>query len=156
MNKKRKGIKRIHNGIDRHTGRRVAPRRTAYEPSDGNKKGKTNRENLSQADREAFDKNEERKQKRRELANLARQEWLAERSQKPEPCCDCEEARDAKNIWLLEQLKAVNCDTVVDELTGVKVSRIIPRSFEHREAVRKHMHHFAPFAKKNGFTRHWR
>jgi hypothetical protein len=156
MKRKRKDIKRRHNGKDRQTGKRLLPKPFAYEPRDGEKKGKTNRKDLSEKEQKAFDKKAERKLKREQHAEQVRQKYLALRNQEHEPCCGCDEARDAKNAYLLRELKAIRCDTVVDEITGVKMSNIIPRGFENRQDVRKHMSHFAPFARANGYHRHWR
>lgn len=167
MNRKRpmKHHKPRHNNRNRHTGKRIVNTR-AHEPGDGNKKKNTKRTVpqtktfLSEVEQAKEDKRrqrrEELKQRRAAYANEVRAGYLAERQAPCEPCCADDDAKAAKNTWLLTQLKAVRCDVVIDDVTGRTVINVIPKSFENRADVRKHMRHFWPFAQEKGYSRHWR
>ena len=151
-----------HNGKNRNTGKRIfIPR--AFEPGDGNKKTKPNCDTapVKEPKRERSEKEMERKAKlkkeRAERAKLAQEKWRAEReTQHDYTCCKDDEARTRKNAWLLKQLGAIRCDTVLEEGTGIMISKVIPRSFERRPDVRAHMRHFAKVAEEAGYKRHWR
>lgn len=150
--KRKKNLKHhkpAHNGINRKTGKRI-PINRAFEPGDGNKK--TEPKNfVSEAESE---RKARLKKKREDMKKRVRAAWLSER-EVHKLCCETEEDCEAKNKWLMKQLEAIRCDTIVDAMTGIKVSRVIPRSFERRADVRPHMRHFAKVAKEAGYTRHW-
>jgi hypothetical protein len=151
-----------HNGKNRNTGKRIfIPR--AFEPGDGNKKTKPNCETapVKEPKREISEKEMGRKAKlnkeRAERAKRAQENWRAERqNQHHDTCCKDDEARTKKNAWLLKQLGAIRCDTVLEEGTGIMIGKVIPRSFERRPDVRAHMSHFAKVAEEAGYKRHWR
>jgi len=160
--KRMKHHKPNHNGKNRNTGKRIfIPR--AFEPGDGNKKTKPNCETapVKEPKREISEKEMGRKAKlkkeRAERVKRAQENWRAERQdQHHETCCKDDEARTKKNAWLLKQLGAIRCDTVLEEGTGIMIGKVIPRSFERRLDVRAHMSHFAKVAEEAGYKRHWR
>jgi len=160
--KRMKHHKPNHNGKNRNTGKRIfIPR--AFEPGDGNKKTKPNCETapVKEPKREISEKEMGRKAKlkkeRAERAKRAQENWRAERQdQHHDTCCKDDEARSKKNAWLLKQLGAIRCDTVLEEGTGIMIGKVIPRSFERRLDVRAHMRHFAKVAEEAGYKRHWR
>jgi len=162
-NKKRlKHHKPNHNGKNRTTGKRVfIPK--ALEPGDGYRTTKPNCETapVKEPKRTLSEKEMERraklKKERAENAKLAQENWRAERqAQDDHTCCKDDEARTRKNAWLLKQLGAIRCDTVLQEGTGIMIGKVIPRSFERRPDVRAHMRHFAKVAEEAGYKRHWR
>lgn len=162
-NKKRlKHHKPNHNGKNRTTGKRVfIPK--ALEPGDGYRTTKPNCETapVKEPKRELSKEEKERraklKKERAENAKLAQENWRAERqAQHDHTCCKDDEARTRKNAWLLKQLGAIRCDTVLQEGTGIMIGKVIPRSFERRPDVRAHMRHFAKVAEEAGYKRHWR
>ena len=162
-NKKRlKHHKPNHNGKNRTTGKRVfIPK--ALEPGDGYRTTKPNCETapVKEPKRTLSEKEMERraklKKERAENAKLAQEKWRAERqAQHDHTCCKDDEARTRKNAWLLKQLGAIRCDTVLQEGTGIMIGKVIPRSFERRPDVRAHMRHFAKVAEEAGYKRHWR
>ena len=160
--KRMKHHKPNHNGKNRNTGKRIfIPR--AFEPGDGHKKTKPNCETapVKEPKREISEKEMGRKAKlkkeRAERVKRAQENWRAERQdQHHDTCCKDDEARTKKNAWLLKQLGAIRCDTVLEEGTGIMIGKVIPRSFERRLDVRAHMRHFAKVAEEAGYKRHWR
>ena len=160
--KRMKHHKPNHNGKNRNTGKRIfIPR--AFEPGDGNKKTKPNCETAPVKEPERELSKEEKKRKaelkkgRAERAKHAQENWRAQRqAQDDHTCCKDDEARSKKNAWLLKQLGAIRCDTVLEEGTGIMIGKVIPRSFERRLDVRAHMRHFAKVAEEAGYKRHWR
>ena len=162
-NKKRlKQHKPNHNGKNRTTGKRVfIPK--ALEPGDGYRTTKPNCETapVKEPKRTLSEKEMERRAKlkkgRAERAKHAQEKWRAQRqAQDDHTCCKDDEARTRKNAWLLKQLGAIRCDTVLQEGTGIMIGKVIPRSFERRPDVRAHMRHFAKVAEEAGYKRHWR
>jgi hypothetical protein len=160
--KRMKHHKPNHNGKNRTTGKRVfIPK--ALEPGDGYRTTKPNCETapVKEPKRTLSEKEMERraklKKERAENAKLAQENWRAERqAQHDHTCCKDDEARTRKNAWLLKQLGAIRCDTVLQEGTGIMIGKVIPRSFERRPDVRAHMRHFAKVAEEAGYKRHWR
>jgi hypothetical protein len=162
-NKKRlKHHKPNHNGKNRTTGKRVfIPK--ALEPGDGYRTTKPNcetapvKEPKRELSKEEKERKAELKKGRAERAKHAQENWRAERqAQHDHTCCKDDEARTRKNAWLLKQLGAIRCDTVLQEGTGIMIGKVIPRSFERRPDVRAHMRHFAKVAEEAGYKRHWR
>ncbi|MDG1559411.1 MAG: hypothetical protein P8R03_07820 [Candidatus Poseidoniaceae archaeon] len=116
---------------------------------------------MKEPKRDLSDKEKERKAKlkkgRAERAKLAQEKRRALRQAQDEhTCCENDEARAKKNAWLLRELAGIRCDTVLQEGTGIKIGKVIPRSFERRPDVRAHMRHFAKVAEEAGYKRHWR
>jgi hypothetical protein len=163
-----------HNGKNRRTGKRSTKNR-AFEPGDGKKNNKPKRiqekqeflrnsrqryPDLSEEEHnkkwDLYAKKQERMQKRNQAENEARQRWQAEKQDEHEPCCITEEERQAKDAWLLEQLKGMHCDVVICDSTGAMIGKVIPQSFERRADVKRHMRHFSKVAEQAGFNRHWR
>ena len=159
-NRKLRHHKPHHNGKDRTTGKRVSAHR-ASEPGDGNKNDKPKSDNAgtNTPKRECSEKEAARREKvkkaRAERTKKIRENWRAEREHQPEPCCENEHKREEKNAWLLKELDSIRCDTVIEEGTGIITSNVIPRHFERRKDVQRHMGHFAKVAKDAGYNRYW-